>query len=56
MCESTSAIRMRQLSTKSMLKRGFSIPRYMVPRNKNTRAKLSMYPNSPASVLRMLPP
>ena len=42
MCESTRAIRIRQLSTKSMLNCGFSMPRYMVPRNRNTRAKLSM--------------
>jgi hypothetical protein len=42
MCDSTRAMRMRQLSTKNMLKCGFSIPRYMVPRNRKTKAKLNM--------------
>jgi hypothetical protein len=42
MCDSTSAMRIRQLSTKSMLNFGFSIPRYMVPNHRKTMAKLSM--------------
>jgi hypothetical protein len=42
MCDNTRAMRIRQLSTKSMLNFGFSMPRYAVPRKTNIRAKLSI--------------